>query len=70
MDPQPHPQHRHRSGAKWEPPNEPSVPDHTVHFRIGRGSYGDIWYATNANTTPRAVTFLYRSQFQDERPYE
>src|SRR2546430_3624267 len=35
--------------AASEPQNTlPSVPDHELLFRIGGGSYGDVWLAKNA----------------------
>ena len=48
----------------------PSVPDHTLLHRIGRGAYGDVWLARNALGTLRAVKIVYRARFKDDRPYE
>src|SRR5215831_18734029 len=48
----------------------PIVPDHTLVRRIGEGSYGEVWFATNKLGTPRAVKIVYRSTFEDSRPFE
>jgi hypothetical protein len=50
--------------------NPPSVPDHTLLHRIGRGAYGEVWLARNALGTLRAVKMVYRSHFEEDRPYE
>lgn len=46
------------------------VPDHTLIRRIGRGAYGEVWLARNALGTWRAVKFVRRSSFDDDRPFE
>jgi serine/threonine protein kinase/WD40 repeat protein len=48
----------------------PSIPDHQMIRKIGTGSYGDVWLARNVLGTYRAVKVVYRSRFEDERPYE
>ena len=48
----------------------PSIPDHQMIRKIGTGSYGDVWLARNVLGTYRAVKVVYRSRFDDERPYE
>jgi len=46
------------------------VPDHEVLRLIGKGSYGAVWLARNMMSTYRAVKVVYRSSFEDERPFE
>jgi WD40 repeat protein/serine/threonine protein kinase len=48
----------------------PSIPDHTLLRRIGKGSYGEVWLAHNVMGTPRAVKVVYRHAFDSDRPYE
>ena len=38
--------------------------------RIGKGAYGEVWLARNALGTWRAVKFVRRSSFDDDRPFE
>src|SRR5437763_8117258 len=47
----------------------PSVPDHELLRRIGGGSYGEVWLARNKLGTPRAIKIVYRSTFDDIRPF-
>ncbi len=47
-----------------------AVPDHTLVRRIGQGAYGEVWLARNALGAWRAVKFVRRSSFDDERPLE
>lgn len=56
-------------GLPGEPPPFP-VPDHTLIRRIGKGAYGEVWLARNALGTWRAVKFVRRSSFDDDRPFE
>src|SRR5689334_17104515 len=53
-----------------EPPITPVIPDHQLIRLIGEGSYGQIWLARNVIGTYRAVKIVYRSKFDNERPYE
>ena len=39
------------------------VPDHRLLRVIGRGSYGEVWEATNVMGTPRAVKVVRRNDF-------
>src|SRR5205085_8732131 len=48
----------------------PYIPDFSLLRRIGRGSYGDVWLARSVTGVYRAVKVVYRSRFDDERPYE
>jgi WD40 repeat protein len=48
----------------------PSIPDHALIRRIGKGSYGEVWLARNALGTMRAVKIVYRGAFDSDRPYE
>lgn len=48
----------------------PVVPDHTLLRLIGHGSYGEVWLAQNIMGTYRAVKVIYRSSFDNDRPYE
>ncbi len=56
-------------GAPDEAPPFP-VPDHTLIRRVGRGAYGEVWLAHNTLGTWRAVKFIRRSSFDDDRPFE
>ena len=48
----------------------PSIPDHELLRRIGRGSYGEVWLARNIMGSFRAVKIVYRAAFESDRPYE
>lgn len=50
--------------------NPPSIPDHELLRRIGRGAYGEVWLARNLMGTLRAVKFVHRAQFDSDRPFE
>jgi WD40 repeat protein len=51
-------------------PAPPAIPDHTLIRRIGSGSYGEVWLARNSMGEFRAVKIVYRSCFDDQRPFE
>jgi WD40 repeat protein len=46
------------------------VPDHTLVRRIGEGAYGEVWLARSALGTWRAVKFVRRGAFAEDRPFE
>jgi serine/threonine protein kinase/Flp pilus assembly protein TadD len=46
------------------------IPGHQLLREIGRGSYGAVWLARNDFGTLRAVKFVHRSDFEDERPFQ
>jgi WD40 repeat protein len=48
----------------------PEVADHELLRCIGQGSYGEVWLARNILGCYRAVKVVYRSRFEDERPFE
>lgn len=48
----------------------PRVPDHELLRCIGSGSYGEVWLARTTLGTCRAVKLVYRSDFEEARPYE
>jgi WD40 repeat protein len=52
------------------PTPAPSVPDHELLRPIGRGSYGRVWLARNVMGAYRAVKFVYRTDFEHDRPFE
>src|SRR5262245_47979619 len=58
--------------ATAAPPQHPTpnVPDHELLRRIGGGSYGEVWLAKNKLGTLRATKVVYRSTFEDSRPFE
>ena len=47
-----------------------NVPDHELLRRIGSGSYGEVWLARSVLGRLRAVKIIYRSRFQEARPFE
>lgn len=57
-------------GRGTVPLSAPSIPDHQLLRLIGRGSYGEVWLARNALSTPRAVKIVRRQSFSSHRPYE
>src|SRR5216110_462638 len=48
----------------------PTVADHELIRRIGRGSYGEVWLARNIMGEYRAVKIVYRHTFTDAHPFE
>jgi WD40 repeat protein len=52
------------------PGSAPQIPDYQILQRIGKGSYGEVWLARNILGSYRAVKVIYRSSFEDERPFE
>jgi hypothetical protein len=46
------------------------IHDHKLVTPIGRGAYGEVWLARNALGTGRAVKVVFRSNFDDSRPFE
>jgi WD40 repeat protein len=48
----------------------PPVPDLELLRRIGKGSFGEVWLAKNMMGVYRAVKLVYRSSFEDQRPFE
>ena len=47
----------------------PTIPDHEVLRRIGRGAYGAVWLARNVMGTYRAVKIIHREDFSRDRPF-
>ena len=52
------------------PPTPPPIPDHTLHRRIGSGSYGEVWLGQSVLGEWRAVKIVRRDKFEEARPYE
>src|SRR5213593_2010696 len=48
----------------------PSIPDHELLRRIGRGSYGEVWLARSITGAYRAVKIVSRQSFDHDRPFE
>src|ERR1041384_7027286 len=57
-------------GAASSSSEAPTVPDHQLLRRIGRGAYGEVWLARNVLGLYRAVKIVYRSSFEHNRPFE
>lgn len=47
------------------PDSVPTIPEHTLLRRIGRGSYGEIWLARSALGAYRAVKIIHHAALQD-----
>jgi len=59
----------------WVPPaegvrGEISIPDHALLRGIGKGSYGEVWLASNAIGIYRAIKIVRLDRFPDAVPYE
>ncbi len=48
----------------------PSIPDHELLGRVGRGSYGEVWLARGVTGAYRAVKVVQRGSFSSDRPYD
>ena len=48
---------------------KPPIPDYELLRLIGRGSYGDVWLARGITGLHRAIKVVWRSRFQDDKPY-
>jgi len=48
----------------------PNVPDHKLLRCIGRGAYGEVWLARNMTGAYRAVKVIYRSRFENDKPFK
>ncbi|HAM73498.1 MAG TPA: hypothetical protein DCM86_17840 [Verrucomicrobiales bacterium] len=48
----------------------PTVADHTLVRRVGKGGYGEVWLARNAIGMHHVVKVVYREGFNDDGPYE
>ncbi|MFM7102684.1 MAG: serine/threonine-protein kinase [Verrucomicrobiota bacterium] len=55
-------------GGTEVPP--PRIPDHTLLYPIGRGSFGEVWLARNAMGTLRAVKIVRRRDFGEDHPFD
>ena len=61
---------RLRTFGETEKIGVPTVPDHELIRRIGRGSYGEVWLARSVTGAFRAVKIVYRQSFDHDRPFE
>src|SRR5258706_10303900 len=52
------------------PDTPPSIPQFQLLRRIGQGSYGEVWLARSITGAYRAVKVVFRTRFEDDRPYE
>jgi len=48
----------------------PTIPDHTLIRRIGKGAYGEVWLARNAVGIYHAVKIVFQREFSSTNPYE
>ncbi len=48
----------------------PSIPEHALLWRIGGGSYGEVWLARNRMETFRAVKIVHRKTFERDEHFE
>src|SRR5215471_14122917 len=48
----------------------PGVPDYDLLRRIGGGAYGEVWLARSILGAYRAVKVVYRTDFEDDHPFE
>jgi serine/threonine protein kinase len=63
-------QHANKTASEIVAAQPPTITDHELVRRIGRGSYGEVLLARNVVGTYRAVKIVFRSQFDEDVPYE
>ena len=52
------------------PERRVEIPDHELLYRVGKGSYGEVWLARHTLGAYRAVKIVYRDTFDDAYPFE
>jgi serine/threonine protein kinase len=60
----------HPATGMTEPGRPPHVPDHELIRPIGRGSSGEVWLASNALGTYRAIKIVHEKTFRHRRPFD
>ncbi|HKX60684.1 MAG TPA: serine/threonine-protein kinase [Verrucomicrobiae bacterium] len=50
--------------------SQPSIPEHELVKRIGRGAYGEVWLGRDIIGTFHAVKLVFRDEFKGPEPFE